>query len=60
MGMLGRRTIALLIAALASVGVVACGSDDDEGGSGGGKAGARSRSRSPRIRTTSIRPTPTR
>jgi peptide/nickel transport system substrate-binding protein len=35
MGMLGRRTIALLVAALASVGVVACGGDDDEGGGGG-------------------------
>src|SRR5918992_1002716 len=36
MGMLGRRTIALLAAGLASVCVVACGGDDDEGGDGGG------------------------
>jgi peptide/nickel transport system substrate-binding protein len=32
MGMLGRRRIALLVAALASVGVFGCGGDDDEGG----------------------------
>ena len=41
MGTLGRRALALLIAALSMFAVAACGSDDDEGGGGGGDGGGR-------------------
>jgi peptide/nickel transport system substrate-binding protein len=41
MGMLGRRVLALLVAALAMTVVAACGSDDDDGGGGGGGGSGR-------------------